>query len=71
MEVFTSSAEETKELAAEIASALKGGDVVALYGDLGSGKTTFVQGLAKALGVKERVLSPSYVLMRSHQRWSA
>ena len=41
--------------------------MLALTGDLGSGKTTFVQGLAKGFGIKERVLSPSYVLIRQHK----
>lgn len=67
MEVETKSPEETKRLAFDLAKKLKGGEVLALFGDLGSGKTTFVQGLAEGLGVKERVLSPSYVLMRKHE----
>lgn len=41
--------------------------VLALSGDLGSGKTTFVQGLAKALGVKEKVRSPTFVLVKWHK----
>jgi tRNA threonylcarbamoyladenosine biosynthesis protein TsaE len=66
MEIFTESAKETKKLAYKIAKTLKGGEVLALSGNLGSGKTTFVQGLAEGLCIKERVLSPSYVLMRKH-----
>lgn len=67
MEIITKTAAETKKLASEIAKTLKGGEVLALSGNLGAGKTTFVQGLAEGLGVKERVLSPSYVLMRQHK----
>lgn len=67
MEIFTSSASETKKLARQVVDRLKGGETIALFGDLGSGKTTFVQGLAEVLGIKGRVLSPSYVLIRQHQ----
>ena len=66
MEKVTRSAEQTQKLAAEFAKKLKGGEVLCLYGDLGSGKTTFVQGLAKGLGIKKRILSPTFVLMRSY-----
>lgn len=70
MRFKTSSAEETRALAALFAKELEDGAphplVVALMGDLGSGKTTFVQGLARALGVKRRVLSPTFLLMRSY-----
>ncbi len=50
--------------AREIASSLKPGDVVGLVGDLGAGKTTFVQYLAKVLGVKGRVNSPTFLVLR-------
>lgn len=50
----------------EIASRLKGGEVFALVGDLGAGKTTFVQGFAFELGVK-RVTSPTFIIMRSYR----
>lgn len=53
-------------LAQELAKDLIGGEVLGLVGDLGSGKTVFVQGLAKALGVKEAVSSPTFVLMKSY-----
>ncbi len=54
------------ELAAEVASTLTGGEALLLYGELGSGKTTFVQGLARALGVAEHVTSPSYTVMTEY-----
>ncbi len=41
--------------------------VVALYGDLGAGKTTFVQGLAKGLGIKKRIISPTFILVREYK----
>ena len=60
-----------KEFVASVTrSLLREGDsllnVVALYGDLGSGKTTFVQGLARGLGIKRRIISPTFVIIRSY-----
>ena len=63
----SSSAEDTRAIAAAVAQSLFPGDVVALSGDLGAGKTCFVQGAAAALGVAERVTSPSFVLVREYQ----
>ncbi|GIW69406.1 MAG: hypothetical protein KatS3mg101_0153 [Patescibacteria group bacterium] len=68
MEVLASNISETQKLAQEIASKLKPGDVVALYGDLGSGKTTFVSMAAKALGFSARVQSPTFVISRIYQK---
>jgi tRNA threonylcarbamoyladenosine biosynthesis protein TsaE len=62
----TSGPSETRALAGIIARALRPGDVVALTGELGAGKTCFVQGAAGALGVTERVTSPSFVLRREY-----
>jgi tRNA threonylcarbamoyladenosine biosynthesis protein TsaE len=56
----------TREVAAAVASTLLPGDVILLDGDLGAGKTTFVQGLARAMGVDEIVTSPTFTLMRSY-----
>ena len=58
----TSSPEETEALAAELAARLEPGDVVTVSGELGSGKTTFVRGACVALGVRERVTSPTYTI---------
>ena len=58
---------ETKKLAATVAEALRPGDVVALTGELGAGKTCFVQGAAAALGVTDAVTSPSFVLRREYE----
>lgn len=63
----TNSSEETKKLAQDFAKKLKGGETIALFGDLGSGKTTFVQGLAKGLEVKEGVTSPTFIILNLHK----
>ena len=60
------SIEETWALAREVAATLKPGDVVCLEGELGAGKTTFTQGLAKALGVLGRVTSPTFCIVQEH-----
>lgn len=64
---LTNSSQETKNLGSNFAKQLKSGDVVLLYGDLGAGKTTFVQGLAKGLNISDRILSPTFVLHRAHR----
>ena len=60
------SVEETWALARRFAETLRPGDVVCLEGDLGAGKTTFVQGLAAALGLPGRVTSPTFCLVQEH-----
>ncbi|MBD3425749.1 MAG: tRNA (adenosine(37)-N6)-threonylcarbamoyltransferase complex ATPase subunit type 1 TsaE [Candidatus Omnitrophica bacterium] len=64
----TVSPEQTMELAARIALSLEAGDVVALIGDLGTGKTVFVKGLAKGLGYGDYlyVNSPSFVVLKEY-----
>lgn len=69
IQIVTKSAKETKKVAALLADELQRGSanlplVVALEGNLGSGKTTFTQGFAHALGVRENVLSPTFVLLK-------
>lgn len=69
MEIISSGLKDTQKIAEimaqEIAGcSLKSALVLALEGELGSGKTTFVQFLAKCLGVKEKILSPTFVLMK-------
>ena len=63
---LTNSSLETKNLGSNFAKQLKSGDAVLLYGDLGAGKTTFVQGLARGLNITDRILSPTFVLLRTH-----
>lgn len=67
MNVITNTAEETRQVGFDFSKQLKSGDVVLLYGDLGAGKTTFVQAVAKGLGIKDRILSPTFVLIRNHK----
>lgn len=65
--VTTRSAEETRSLATELGAALPAGSVLALHGDLGVGKTTFVQGLARGLGVASGVTSPTFNIFTLHR----
>lgn len=58
---------ETEKVAARLAKTLRGGEVILLEGELGAGKTVFIRGLAKALGVRERITSPTFVLMRIYR----
>ena len=65
--IITSSPEETGILGASLAPSLLPGDVISLTGDLGAGKTIFVQGLAGALGVETRVTSPSFTIIHTYE----
>lgn len=65
-EILSKSEDKTKKIAEKIAEKTKGGDILALRGDLGSGKTTFVKYFAKALGIKEEITSPTFVIMKSY-----
>jgi tRNA threonylcarbamoyladenosine biosynthesis protein TsaE len=60
MEVESSSPEETEAIAAQLAAELRPGDVVTVSGELGSGKTTFVRGACRSLGVQGPVTSPTF-----------
>lgn len=61
---ITESAEETEALAARLAIQFRGGECIALHGDLGAGKTQFVRGLARGLGADPRAVgSPTFVLL--------
>lgn len=66
MEITTKSATESQALGEKIGAALKGGEIIALSGDLGAGKTTFVQGVAKGLGVSAHLISPTFIIMRTY-----
>ena len=63
----TKSVEDTRALAAELAPLARPGDLILLAGGLGAGKTAFVQGLARGLGVADPVTSPAFVLVRSYE----
>lgn len=63
----TSSASETEELGKILSETLtKQCKLLLLFGDLGSGKTTFVQGLAQGLGISRRIISPTFILQRTY-----
>jgi tRNA threonylcarbamoyladenosine biosynthesis protein TsaE len=66
MKTTTTSAEHTRDLAAAIGAHLDAGDVVVLAGEMGAGKTTFVQGLARGLGVDELVTSPTFTIVQEY-----
>lgn len=63
--------QETMALGEKLGSMLKPGDVVAVYGGLGAGKTVFVKGIARGLGIFEEITSPTFTLMRQYQAASA
>ena len=67
MEYQTDSPEETEALGAALAGGLSPGDVVAFTGDLGAGKTAFVRGLARGLGVPGRVTSPTFTIVNEYE----
>ncbi|MDD2362477.1 MAG: tRNA (adenosine(37)-N6)-threonylcarbamoyltransferase complex ATPase subunit type 1 TsaE [Oscillospiraceae bacterium] len=66
--IVTKTPSETKSLGTALAKRLKGGDVVALYGGLGMGKTVFVKGLAAGLGLEDEVTSPTFALVHEYGR---
>ena len=64
---ITNSPEETEALGARLAGALEPGAVVAFTGDLGAGKTAFVRGLARGLGIPDRVTSPTFTIVNEYE----
>lgn len=66
LQFISNSEKETKRIATRLAKQISHG-VIALTGELGAGKTTFVQGFAKGLGIKEKIISPTFVLIRQHK----
>ena len=67
MKYITDSYEETEKVAAEFARGLKGGEVIAMYGDLGAGKTAFVRGMARALGIQDHITSPTFTILNVYE----
>ena len=66
-EFFSHSSEQTMRVGVRLGSLLQTGDVVCLEGDLGSGKTTFVRGIAQGWGSADRVSSPTYVIVNQYR----
>ncbi len=66
MEYLSHSPEETEEIAAAFGKTLVPGDVIAFRGDLGAGKTAFTRGLARGLGCREPVTSPTYTIVNEY-----
>lgn len=66
LSVLSTSAQETKKLGENLGRRMQGGEALVLFGNLGSGKTTFVKGLARGLGCKEPIVSPTFLLAKSY-----
>ena len=66
MRILSSSEKETAAFARRFAKTLRGGETILLIGDLGAGKTTFTRALARALGIKEKIKSPTFTLLHLH-----
>ena len=66
LDVITHSPDQTRELGAALARRLSPGDLVLLSGTLGSGKTTFIQGIATGLGIEDQVTSPTFTLVAEY-----
>ena len=65
-EFISNSVEDTERFAAQLASSFTGGEVLLLHGDLGAGKTHFVKGLAKGLGIDDVITSPTFALHNAY-----
>lgn len=65
-EYISNSELDTEEIGAQFASGLRGGTVVAMYGDLGAGKTAFVRGMARGMGLTCRVSSPTFTIVNEY-----
>jgi tRNA threonylcarbamoyladenosine biosynthesis protein TsaE len=68
MDFFSRSPEQTRRIGMRVGGALQTGDVLCLQGDLGAGKTTFVQGLAQGWGSVDSVSSPTFILVNVYRR---
>ncbi|MCM3569900.1 tRNA (adenosine(37)-N6)-threonylcarbamoyltransferase complex ATPase subunit type 1 TsaE [Neobacillus mesonae] len=66
-ELITHNSEETSQFAERLAALLQPGDILALEGDLGAGKTTFTKGLAKGLNIKRTVNSPTFTIIKEYK----
>ena len=68
MDFFSRSPEQTRRIGMRVGGALQTGDVICLQGDLGAGKTTFVQGIARGWGSLDSVSSPTFILVNVYRR---
>jgi tRNA threonylcarbamoyladenosine biosynthesis protein TsaE len=68
MDFFSRSPEQTRRMGMRLGSALQAGDLICLQGDLGAGKTTFVQGIAQGWGSLDSVSSPTFILVNLYRR---
>jgi tRNA threonylcarbamoyladenosine biosynthesis protein TsaE len=68
MDFFSRSPEQTRRIGMRVGGALQTGDVICLQGELGAGKTTFVQGMARGWGSKDAVSSPTFILVNVYRR---
>src|SRR5215207_2830991 len=68
LEFFSKSPEQTRRIGMRLGAVLKKGDVVCLQGELGAGKTTFVQGVAQGWGSLDSVSSPTFILVNMYRR---
>ncbi len=68
LEVISHSAEQTRRVGVRLGTLLQAGDLICLHGDLGTGKTTFVQGVARGWGAYDPVTSPTFVLINVYRR---
>lgn len=66
MQHQTNNFEETQGLGKAFAKQVQPGDVLLLFGNLGAGKTTFLQGFAKGLGIEKRIISPTFIIIRRY-----
>ena len=71
MDFFSRSPEQTRRIGMRLGGALRAGDLICLQGDLGAGKTTFVQGLAQGWGSLDSVSSPTFILVNLYRRADA
>ncbi|MEK7213247.1 MAG: tRNA (adenosine(37)-N6)-threonylcarbamoyltransferase complex ATPase subunit type 1 TsaE [Patescibacteria group bacterium] len=67
MKLLSATEKQTQKIGQKLALGLKDGDILCLYGELGAGKTTMVKGLAKGLGIKKEINSPTFALMNIYK----
>lgn len=67
MVYYSQSEEHTREIGQRLGERLRGGEIVLLSGDLGAGKTAFTKGIARGLGIRDTVLSPTFTLMNEYE----